>query len=331
MTAARKPKRVHPYAERFPMRSDAELEELAASIQQHGQRLPITLDKDGTLLDGRNRLAACRLAGVEPTFTVLPADEDPIAFIVDMNLTRRDLLKSQHAMLYAIAYPDPTPAEHRRNSKPGLPIPVSKQLLSYARTVLREFGVASNEVTQIVAGASLKDAYHFVLAQRKRQQELAVMLDAQRAAYKEAEREMEHDAARRRREVYLQNDVKEAIDWFKQTYTTHPVAVFPLLFRSTPTENAEAWALFVDSIRRCGLLSPVVRDSQGRIVDGCLRLIGCRLAGVEPWFTTLADDEDPARYVISANVMRMHDSCAAKAKSWREQIEQLELSEVEQP
>jgi hypothetical protein len=142
-----------------------------------------------------------------------------------MNLGRRDLLKSQHAMLYAIAYPDPTPAEERRAGEVGknsLPI-VSKQLISYARTVLREFGADSDEVKQIVAGASLKNAYEWVLEQRRRKQEFAALLEEQQRASREAAREAEQEAERLRRRIYLNGEVKDAIEWFKQTYRVHPL------------------------------------------------------------------------------------------------------------
>jgi ParB-like chromosome segregation protein Spo0J len=48
----------------FPMLADDELEELAADIKGLLQR--IVLDAEGRVLDGRNRLAACEIAGVEP-------------------------------------------------------------------------------------------------------------------------------------------------------------------------------------------------------------------------------------------------------------------------
>jgi len=60
-------------------------------------------------------------------------------------------------------------------------------------------------------------------------------------------------------------------------------------------ENFDAWIGFVESIRRRGRCYPITRDKDGVIIDGRLRLIGCRLAGVEPQFETLSDDRDPGR------------------------------------
>ena len=53
------------------------------------------------IIDGRNRLAACKIAGIKPTFEKLNG-HDPVAFIISANLTRRNLSVGQHAMLYAM-------------------------------------------------------------------------------------------------------------------------------------------------------------------------------------------------------------------------------------
>src|SRR5262249_41873970 len=60
-------------------------------------------DRNGELLiDGRNRLRACEIAGVEPQFTYLNG-EDQTAFIFSANLRRRDLTASQKAIVIAKA------------------------------------------------------------------------------------------------------------------------------------------------------------------------------------------------------------------------------------
>ena len=88
---------IHAYADAFPMLPDEDLDALAADIAANGQRHPILLSRDGVLLDGRNRLAACQRAGVEPVFDVF--DGDPVALIVSENMQRRDLTKAQKAHL----------------------------------------------------------------------------------------------------------------------------------------------------------------------------------------------------------------------------------------
>jgi hypothetical protein len=88
---------VHPVADLFPMMSDEELDDLAADIAENGLVHPIVIDREGTLIDGRNRLEACRRARVEAEWTVFDGT-DPVAFILSNNVTRRHLNKGQQAM-----------------------------------------------------------------------------------------------------------------------------------------------------------------------------------------------------------------------------------------
>lgn len=92
---------IHPVAAMFPMLAADELQELADDIKANGQVFPIVLDSAGTLIDGRNRLAACKLAGVEPRFEQIEDDRDPVAFILATNVSRRHLSKGQRAMAVA--------------------------------------------------------------------------------------------------------------------------------------------------------------------------------------------------------------------------------------
>lgn len=88
---------IHEAADVFPMLPEDELQELAADIKANGLIHPIVLDDAGTLIDGRNRLAACQIAGVEPTYTSLNGT-DPVAYILSANVARRNLTKGQRAM-----------------------------------------------------------------------------------------------------------------------------------------------------------------------------------------------------------------------------------------
>lgn len=93
---------VHPVADLFPMLAADELAELAADIKARGLLHPIVLDADGRILDGRNRYAACELAGVEPNFVDYDGD-DPDGYALAVNIQRRNLTKSQIAILAAKA------------------------------------------------------------------------------------------------------------------------------------------------------------------------------------------------------------------------------------
>jgi len=83
---------VHPFADEYPLLGDEEMAALAADIGENGLRVALTLDAQGRLIDGRNRLAACDLAGVEPTFVSMAvfSDEEVAAFISSANDHRRD-------------------------------------------------------------------------------------------------------------------------------------------------------------------------------------------------------------------------------------------------
>jgi hypothetical protein len=64
-------------------------EQLADDIRAHGLLEPITL-LGGTILDGRNRYAACRMAGVEPRFEAYTGST-PYSWVASKNSQRRDL------------------------------------------------------------------------------------------------------------------------------------------------------------------------------------------------------------------------------------------------
>ena len=104
---------VHPVASLFPMIDDESLNALAEDIKKNGQREPIIvayLDEamidEPVVIDGRNRHAACKLAGIEPEFKFVMSLNDRelspqvIAdWIISHNLHRRHLTPSQKAMV----------------------------------------------------------------------------------------------------------------------------------------------------------------------------------------------------------------------------------------
>ena len=78
--------------------SAADLQALAEDIKQNGLAHPIVSTSDGVVLDGRNRLKACEIAGIEPQFEVY-AGSNPVGFIISSNLKRRQLNESQRALI----------------------------------------------------------------------------------------------------------------------------------------------------------------------------------------------------------------------------------------
>jgi hypothetical protein len=130
---------IHPLADAFPMMVDDELADLAADIKANGQIHPIIVDGDGAVVDGRNRLRACEIAGVEPTFAPLNG-HDVAAFIVSANITRRNLNKGQQAIGLALLYPDTEKGGRGKKSEAVKSIETtgfSRSRLDQARSILR--------------------------------------------------------------------------------------------------------------------------------------------------------------------------------------------------
>lgn len=88
----------HPACLAFPLLPEAELKELAADIKLRGLLNPVVLYQ-GKVLDGRNRLAACEKAGVEPRFVEWEGEGSPTEWVIATNLIRRQLTASQRAVV----------------------------------------------------------------------------------------------------------------------------------------------------------------------------------------------------------------------------------------
>lgn len=99
---------IHPAADLFPMLREEELAHLAVDIAENGQRVPVVMWFDGegeeVVIDGRNRILACRRAGVEPV-TETYRGNDPLGLAIGLNVNRRHLSKSQLAIAAARCMP----------------------------------------------------------------------------------------------------------------------------------------------------------------------------------------------------------------------------------
>lgn len=142
---------VHPAAEVFPMLDDEALAELAADIKANGLAVPVVVDKSGVLIDGRNRLKACQIAGVEPAFETYEG-KDPVAYILSLNINRRHMSAGQKAMAAAKAGAFSESSLRQLEKATG----VSNAMLAYASTILK---FAPDLADGVLAGASIKEAY----------------------------------------------------------------------------------------------------------------------------------------------------------------------------
>ena len=160
---------VHPVANLFPMLPSEELQELADSIKQDGQLQAIVLSPSGRLLDGRNRLAACKLAKVEPVFEVYEGDED--AYALTVNVARRHLTKGQRAMIAAQSQ------LFLRNNQTELSraADVNQGKISQASTVIK---YAPDLAEQVVSGAlALNEAYRTAQSRKAATERTAQILE----------------------------------------------------------------------------------------------------------------------------------------------------------
>jgi len=149
----------HPVADLFPMLADDELAELAADIKARGLLHPIVLDADGRVLDGRNRLAACEQAGVEPSYVDYDGD-DPDGYALAVNIQRRNLTKGQQAMVAARSCK--VSLQSTRKVANGLGM--SAQRITQANVVLDH---APDLVDAVVTGATGLDEAYKVARERK--------------------------------------------------------------------------------------------------------------------------------------------------------------------
>lgn len=170
---------VHPSAAVLPMLEDEALAELAEDIRINGLRHPIVLLPDGTLLDGRNRLAACELIGVTPETVVYDGD-DPGGFVLSENVHRRHLTRGQQAMAVALVLQSIQKIQRGAAAKAAQESGVPKQRVSHALTVIDH---APEMVDAVMSGAMGLNGAYDTAQERKAAidaSEKAVLVEARR-------------------------------------------------------------------------------------------------------------------------------------------------------
>lgn len=161
---------VHPVAALFPMLPDDELDDLAADIAENGLIHPIVLDAEDQLIDGRNRLAACERAGVEPKFERLNG-HDPVAYILSSNIARRHMTKGQRAMAVAQVLVTNTLTQGRAAQAAGL----KRERVVIASAVIKWAPDLAEPV--LIGAVSLDEAYAEAQKRKKAADSTEAQLD----------------------------------------------------------------------------------------------------------------------------------------------------------
>jgi protein gp37/ParB-like chromosome segregation protein Spo0J len=195
-------KGIHQAADLFPMVEGDEFRELCGDIKERGLAQPITVDRDGLLLDGRNRLMACYETNQEVIVEEY-LGSDPVQFSLSANLHRRHLNAGQRAFVAlkvrellqpaakerqresggdrkseggrsvsadlreAIPPPSPTSADQRKSTaQAAKAVGASPRAVEQAARVERS---APDLLPQVQAGTMALDRAHREAQQRERQ------------------------------------------------------------------------------------------------------------------------------------------------------------------
>lgn len=92
---------IHPVGMAYPMMTGNDFAALRKDIAAHGLWQPIAITHDRYILDGKCRLIACYLEGIEPTFRTLDPvyEQDYSGFVERMNGKRQHLTTDQIAII----------------------------------------------------------------------------------------------------------------------------------------------------------------------------------------------------------------------------------------
>lgn len=138
----------HPLSELFPLMQGREFDDLVADVKANGLREPISTYK-GQILDGRNRWRACETAQISHRPMREYTGDDPVSFVVSLNLHRRHLDESQRAMV-AGKLANLSDGQ-RADLVQGLPIGRAAELLNVGeRTVARAREVQEHGTPELV-------------------------------------------------------------------------------------------------------------------------------------------------------------------------------------
>jgi ParB-like chromosome segregation protein Spo0J len=235
----------HPAANIFPQMNRTDYEALRADIVTNGLREKIVICKD-QILDGRHRYRACLEAGIEPGFMHWEGD-DPVRFVLSMNLHRRHLSPSQRAMIAA---------ELATSKRGGDRSKAQNCALTHAQAA-EQFGVSERQVDK---GSALLKAE----ASGRAATELVEQVRSGKIPLSKAEK-LVHLPTEQQREVVLQNNrgnnVRPGTPEQRQSWARQ--------FDEMASQAERMCARMADLIARAEKEGELTPERRERLVEAC--------------------------------------------------------------
>jgi hypothetical protein len=166
----------HEYAMIFPLHEGQPLWELSDKIEKNGQREPC-VTHEGKMLDGRRRELACFRKGIKATYREFGSrktdGDDPLEFVIDLNLHRRHLGEGERVLAaarYATAKVgnQSSQVETITNAESAEKFEVSEQAVDRAKVVLAS-GVPELQAAVADGTVSVSDAANAAKAPKAKQ------------------------------------------------------------------------------------------------------------------------------------------------------------------
>lgn len=186
---------IHPAAELFPLLEGPDFDALVADIREHGLREPGKRDPEGRLLDGRNRMRACEIAGIP--FDVVEVDlngSDPVAYVVSMNVKRRNLTAGQRAIAAAHAWEllrtSPVRGKGRTAARLAADFGIGRESVERARALVAK---APDLAERVKGGGQLSEAYDDYLRREGRDKTTREGLATLRQSYPDLSEQVDAD------------------------------------------------------------------------------------------------------------------------------------------
>ncbi len=181
---------IHPAAMLFPEMEGDQWNKFVVDIRDNGQQEPIIVH-NGKVIDGRNRLRACRWLKIEPKVRQYQGrEEDILQYVISLNLNRRHLTESQRAMIAAKLVTARNGGDRRSNQSANLPTETTNSQAASAfnvseRTVRTAKTVASQGTPEVTAAVeavrvSLNEASKIVQLRPEKQKEIVELPKAER-------------------------------------------------------------------------------------------------------------------------------------------------------